>query len=389
MQCLITGKLRPVARLHPIINGVYGTQQNRGNIVSFNFAAAESYAKHKQQGANAPVSIEAAEGYAKALNWLLSKDSRQKIGFGDTTVVFWARQPHVLEHVMALWLADDATDDPSPRGDAVRSLYRSLWRGTQADDGDETPFYVLGLAPNAARISIRFWLETTVHAMSENIHRYFEEIAIVTRDDAPPPALRRLLAALAVQRKLENLPPKLEGAVVHGILLGTPYPRSLLGLAVLRAKAEQGVTPSRAALLKAYLIRNCKENYAMALDEQNVCPAYLLGRLFSVLERIQEQASPGLNTTIRERYYSAASSRPASIFPLLLRLKSHHAAKLKGEKPGLAVNLEKLTGQVIDGFKEDFPAWLSLEDQGRFALGYYHQRQTFFTKKESAEAQAA
>lgn len=382
MQCLITGRRGPVARLHPIINGVFGTQQNRGNIVSFNFGAAESHGR--QQGANAPVSTEAAEGYARALNRLLARDSKQKMGIGDTTVVFWARRPHALEDVMTLWLADEASDDPGARAEAVRSLYGSPWKGRPADYGEETPFYVLGLAPNAARISIRFWLETTIHAMSENIRRYFDEIALVARDDAPPPALRRLLSALAVQRKLENLPPKLEGAVVHSILQGTPYPRALLQLAVLRSRAEQGVMPSRAALLKAYLIRNCKENYAMSLDERDVSPAYLLGRLFSVLERIQEQASPGLNTTIRDRYYGAACSRPAGIFPLLLRLKNHHNAKLKGEKPGLAVNLEKLTGQIMNGLAKDLPACLSLEDQGRFALGYYHQRQSFFTKKESA-----
>jgi CRISPR-associated protein Csd1 len=334
---------------------VFGTQQNRGNIVSFNFDATESYGKHKQQGANAPVSVEAADAYAKALNWVLGKDSKQKIGLGDTTVVFWARRHYALEEIMDLWFADEVIDDPIARVDAVRSLYGSLWRGAYADYGAETPFYVLGLAPNAARISIRLWLESTIREFSENIRRYFDEIALVTRKDAPPPALRRLLSGLAVQRRLDNLPPKLEGAFVQSILRDTAYPRALLHLAVLRAKAEHGVTHSRAALLKAYLIRNCKEKYAMSLDERNVCPAYLLGRLFSVLERIEEHASPGLNTTIRERYYGAAASRPASIFPLLLRLNCHHAAKLKGEKPGLAINLEKLTGHIMNGFAADFP----------------------------------
>lgn len=380
-QCLITGEKQILARLHPPIKGVAGTQSTGGNIISFNLEAFASYGK--SQGDNAPVSTLAADAYTKALNWLLRKDSRQKLQLGDTTVVFWAQKHHPIENVMSLWFADTAKDDPSARKEAVQSLYGSPWKGAQADYSEATPFYILGLSPNAARISIRFWLETTVKEAAKNIERYFEEIELATREAEPPPALRRLLSSLCVLGKMENLPPLLEGAVMKSILQGTPYPRALLQLAILRAKAEQSVSPSRAAIFKAYLIRNCKENHTMSLDENNTNTAYLLGRLFAALEKTQEEGNPGINATICDRYYGAASSRPASTFPLLLRLKNHHISKLERENRGRAVNLERLFGEIMNGFGGSFPTLLSLEDQGRFALGYYQQRQAFFAKKES------
>ena len=118
----------------------------------------------------------------------------------------------------------------------------------------------------------------------------------------------------------------------------------------------------------------------MALDVTNTNPGYRLGRLFAVLEKIQEEASPGINATIRDRFYGSASGTPVAAFPHLMKLKNHHLAKL--ENRGRAVNLEKIVGEIMDGL-DDFPTHLSLQDQGRFAVGYYHQRQDFFKKNET------
>jgi len=258
-------------------------------------------------------------------------------------------------------------------------MRRKPARGSFEDDG--TRFYMLGLAPNAARIAVRFWMVKTVGELAVNIRKHFDDLRIAhAPHELETLSLFRLLVSTAALGKAENIPPNLGGEVMRSVIENLPYPQTLLGGAIRRIRAEQEVTYPRAAIIKAYINRQSgKEELKVSLDENNTNAAYRLGRLFAVLERAQERANPGINATIRDRYYGAASSTPMTVFSTLLKLKNHHIAKL--DNKGEAVNLEKLIGQIMDGVV-DFPAQLGLQDQGRFAIGYYHQRQAFFTKSE-------
>ncbi|MBS4096494.1 MAG: type I-C CRISPR-associated protein Cas8c/Csd1 [Sulfuricella sp.] len=381
--CLVSGESDELERLHPSIKGVWGAQSSGANIVSFNLDAFRSYAK--EQGANAPVGKRAAFAYTTALNHLLAKGSKQRIQVGDASTVFWAEKPgHSMETLFPRALGEAERDDPDIGTDAVKALLAAPHSGAEFFEDGDTRFYVLGLAPNAARIAVRFWETRSVAELAVNIRRHFDDLRI---DHAPHEAdtlsLFRLLVATATQGKAENIPPNLGGELLRSVIGGLPYPQTLLSGAIRRIRAEQEVTYPRAAIIKASLNRYSKmEELKMSLDENNLNPAYRLGRLFAVLERAQERASPNLNATIRDRYYGAASSTPVTVFPTLLKLKNHHVAKL--DNKGEAVNLEKLIGQIVDGI-DDFPAQLGLHDQGRFAIGYYHQRQAFFTKSDKNE----
>ena len=253
---------------------------------------------------------------------------------------------------------------------------------------DSTKFYVLGLAPNASRIAVRFWYAETVADVERNIRQHFEDIEIVRPPNQPKHlSLFRLLVSTALQGKADNIQTNLAGDFMKAILAGTPYPATLLSSAIRRIRAERGVTYPRASLIKAVLVRSSrfykttpKEGISMSLDTSNTNTGYRLGRLFAVLEKVQEEASPGINATLRDRFYGSASSVPVTVFPHLMKLKQHHIAKL--ESRGRAVNLEKVIGEIVDDIK-DFPGHLSLDEQGRFAVGYYHQRQDFFKKKDN------
>jgi CRISPR-associated protein Csd1 len=375
-RCLISGENEVIERLHPSIKGVWGAQTSGANIVSFNLDAFNSYGK--TQGFNAPIGQKTAFAYTSALNHLLRKGSRQRLQVGDASTVFWAEKEHPLEDdFLALFEAD--RDDPDRNINAVRALYRAPATGTGHISDDSTPFYVLGLAPNAARIAIRFWHHSKVGEIAGNIRQHFDDLRIVHGPRDPEfLSLSRLLESTALQAKRDNIPPNLAGDFMRAILSGTPYPWTLLTAAIRRIRAEQRLTYPRAALIKAVLVRNHRQNpqeVAVSLDLANTNIGYRLGRLFAVLERAQEAANPGINATIRERYYGAASATPVTAFPQLLKLKNHHIAKL--ENRGQAVNLEKLLGEIMDGI-DDFPPHLAMENQGRFAIGYYHQRQEFF-----------
>ncbi len=380
--CLVSGEVAEIERLHPAIKGVWGAQTCGANIVSFNLRSFESYGKEKKQGKNAPVGKGATFAYTTALNHLLRKDSKQRIQVGDASTVFWSEVPDELENSFSDIFTESPKDDPDRNTRAVESLYRSLHTGGFATDSDTTRFFVLGLAPNAARISIRFWQVGTVAELSGRIRQHFNALEIARPGyEKRYLSLFRLLVNTAALGKSENIPPNLAGDTMRAILSGSPYPATLLQAAVRRIRAEQEVNYPRAALIKACINRSSKkEELKVSLDENNTNTAYRLGRLFAVLERIQERASPNINTTIRDRYYGAASGSPVTVFSTLLKLKNHHIAKLnKGE----AVNQEKLIGAImnegIDGAL-GFPPTLSLPDQGRFAIGYYHQRLAFFTK---------
>jgi len=382
--CLITGHKDSPARLHTAIKGVWGAQSSGANIVSFNLDAFRSFGK--EQGYNAPVGRKVEFAYTTALNTLLAKGSRQRIQVGDASTVFWAEKKHELEDWFADIFGEPAKENSEQDNAAIKALFKAPETGAKPMLDDSTKFYVLGLSPNASRIAIRFWYASTVAEVEENIRQHFKDIAI----DRPPKqpeylSLFRLLISTALQGKSDNIQPNLAGDFMRAILAGIPYPDTLLSSAIRRIWAEQEVTYPRASLIKAVLVRkarykNEKEEIAMGLDAENTNTGYRLGRLFAVLEKIQEEASPGINATIRDRFYSSASSTPVTVFSHLLKLKNHHIAKL--ENKGRAVNFEKLVGEIVDDIK-DFPAHLSLDDQGRFAVGYYHQRQDFFKKRDN------
>jgi CRISPR-associated protein Csd1 len=383
-NCLVTGDSDvPLAPNESVIKGVWGGQPAGCNIVSFNAHSFESYGKRERNGENAPVSLRASFAYTTALNHLLS--SKQRMQVGDTSTVFWAEEAHDLESALPDLFGEPPKDDPSRGADALKALYAAVQSGKFMVGGAEARFHVLGLAPNAARIAIRFWETAPAIDLAQRIQQHFEDIHIVHAPHEPEHlSLFRLMTGIAVLSKADNIPPNLGGEVMRAILEGLPYPAPLLNLAVQRCRAEQKPTYARAAIIKAYLNRLNRRNktereYLPMLDPDNLNTAYRLGRLFAVLEKIQEEASPGLNATIRDRYYGAASSTPVSVFTTLLRLKNHHLGKLN---KGRAVQMEKLIGEIMQGIL-DFPRQLALPDQGRFSLGYYHQRQAFFTKSES------
>lgn len=383
--CAVTGVADVPERLHPAIKGVWGAQSSGANIVSFNLDAFDSYGK--SQGYNAPIGKRTAFSYTTALNHLLRRGSRQRLQVGDASTVFWSDKESVLEDDLTELLGEPGKDDPDAQTAKIRSLYRAVERGGYTPDDGKTEFYVLGLSPNAARISIRFWEVGTVAEISGRIVQHFEDVSITHGPKDPPyPSLFRLLVHTATQGKADNIPPNLAGDLMRAILTGGAYPHTLLQAAVRRNRAERQIDYYRAALIKAVLNRQqrhrqqIEKEITVSLDLSNNRPGYRLGRLFAVLEKIQEEAQPGINQTIRDKFYGAASASPLSVFSNLMKLKNHHLAKL--DHPGRARNFEKLIGEIVDGV-DAFPAQMPLPEQGLFAIGYYHQRQDFFKGKSA------
>lgn len=402
--CLITGDPDVVERLHPPIKGVWGAQTSGANIVSFNLSAFNSFAR--EQGANAPVGKRAAFAYTTALNHLLA--SRQRIQVGDASTVFWAAADSRMESLLVQFFDEPPQDNPDQGTNAVKELLEAPLAGTPAIYDDGTRFYVLGLAPNAARIAVRFWHVATVGELADHIRQHFEDLEIVRPlyVERPFLSLKALLSALAQPTRerphgdIDKLPPNLAGDFMKAILDGTSYPQTLLQAALRRIHSEQAkkdektgkhrdhVPYARAALIKAWLNRSTRnsgqnEEITVSLDENNINIGYRLGRLFAVLEKVQADANPGLNTTIRDSYFGSASSTPSAVFPTLMRRNQHHMTKLRKEKPGLYVTRDKLIQTIcndgIDG-QLGFTPILPLADQGRFVIGYYQQRQDLFTK---------
>ena len=342
---------------------------------------------YKEQGLNAPVSKIAEDAYTTALNVLLSKDSRNKFRIADTSVLFWSQKQTVFENQFSFFFNAPEKDDPDRNVNEVRALFESIHTGILNTDGD-TPFYVLGLAPNAARISIRFWKTGKVTDFASNIARHFIDLEIVRskKDEQDYFTLFSLLSNVSFEYKIDNAPPYLAGKIIESVLDGTKYPDTLQQQCIRRIRAEQNVNRIRAAILKACLNRKIEINninekqITMSLDLENNNQGYLCGRLFAVLEKIQEDAQPGINTTIKDRYYGAASSTPVTVFGRLLNLSNHHLEKLgKGSK----TYYEKMIQEIMSGVSsQGLPPHLSLDDQSRFAIGYYHQRQDLFTRKD-------
>ncbi|NLW46972.1 MAG: type I-C CRISPR-associated protein Cas8c/Csd1 [Firmicutes bacterium] len=386
--CLMTGKNAKIKVLHTSIKGVYGAQSAGANIVSFNLDAFKSYGK--VQGLNAPVGTEAEFSYTTALNTLLGKDSKQRLSIGDASTVFWSEKQTSFESDFSFFFKEPDKDNPDAGTERVKALFESVNSGAYRDDDSNTRFYILGLSPNAARIAIRFWHFGTISEYATRIRQYFEDFSIIKPPKEPKYySIWRILVNIATQDKSENIPPNLAGEFMRSILDGAPYPATLLQAALRRIRSDtvNRVKPVRAALIKAYLNRyyrfypnqNIKE-VKMELDVSQPSIGYQLGRLFATLEKIQEEANPGINATIRERFYGTACTTPVTVFTNLLRLKNHHLAKM--DNRGRVVNFERLLGEIM-GNLNDFPAHLDLHEQGRFAIGYYHQRQAFFTKSEN------
>lgn len=383
--CAVTGEMDAPGRLHPAIKGVWGAQSSGANVVSFNLDAFNSYGK--EQGLNAPIGERGAFAYTTALNHLLRRDSPQRLQVGDASTVFWAGDDSRLEDDFAALFGEPPKDDPDAHTVKVRALLEAVEKGGYTPRDSKIRFNVLGLAPNAARIAVRFWESGTVQQIGRRIAQHFRDLEIVHGPrDMPYPSLFRLLVHTAVQGKADNIPPNLGGELMRAVIGGGPYPYTLLQAAVARNRAERNVTYYRAAAIKAVLTRIKRRNKAkeidVALDLENRNVGYRLGRLFAVLERIQQLAQGDINATIRDKFYGAASASPLSVFGNLLKLKNHHLAKLNDKKR--VTWAEKLIGEILDEVT-DFPAQLALPDQGQFAIGYYQQRQDFFKGKEKDE----
>jgi len=382
--CLITGNNDEPAMLHTAIKGVYGAQSSGSNIISFNLPAFTSYGK--KQSFNAPVGKNAEFSYTTALNHLLAKGSRQRLQVGDTSTVFWADKSHDFENVFSELFGDPPKGEPEQDYKQLIAVFRSPETAITPLLDPTTRFFVLGLAPNAARIAIRFWYADTVMAVVNNIWQHFDDLEMVKGPkEWRSITLRSLLRSTALQGKDDNVQPNLAGDTMKAVLAGTPYPQTLLSATLRRCRSEREITYPRASLIKAVLVRETRyynkmtKEVGMSLDMTNRNIGYRLGRLFATLEKIQEEASPGINATIRDRFYGSASATPVAAFPHLMKLKNHHIGKL--ENKGRAVNFERIIGEIMDGLN-DFSTHLSLADQGRFAVGYYHQRQEFFASSK-------
>lgn len=383
-QCLVTGKSDTIEPVHPSIKGVVGAQSSGAAIVSFNAPAFCSYGK--EQSLNAPVGKYAVFAYTAALNYLLAdRDNVQRIG--DTTVVCWAEGADPVYRKYSGALLFGNAPPPGLTSDALRAAVKRLAGGLPCKDlnlDPNRPFYILGLSPNAARLSVRFFYRDTLGWIMQNVNAHYTRMEI-TGNSFPVTPLWAMLRETVNLHTTDKSPcPILVGAVARAIFSGTPYPVSLLEATMLRIRAEREITPGRAAILKAFYLKNpnpqCPEEVLhVSLNEKSTNIPYTLGRLFSVYEAVQERANPGINATIRDKYFNSASSTPATIFPILDNLCQKHLRKLD---TGLRIYYDRQITKLKSILGETNPLRLTLPEQGSFNLGYYHQKQFIYTKKE-------
>ncbi|TXN40545.1 type I-C CRISPR-associated protein Cas8c/Csd1 [Methylobacterium sp. WL30] len=397
--CLVTGLPANAARLHPSIKGVAGAQSSGAALVSFNLDAFTSYGK--VQGANAPVGEAVAFRYGAALNRMLDRGSRNRLArpIGDATVVFWADTSEAVGEAQAAaaedWFgqmfapapADDQEAaklrdalDAVAAGRAVAEIVPSVVAGTR--------FHVLGLAPNAARLSVRYWLDDTFESFAQRLARHHANLRLepLPRGWGGAPSIARLLVrTTALQEKYENVPPLLAGEVARAVLGGGRYPRTWLAAAITRLRAgDDPATGWHAAAIRACLVRDQTGDIPVSLAKDDPHAAYQLGRLFAALETAQRLALGPVNASIRDRYFGAASATPAGVFPLLLRGAQNHMGKLRKErKDGW---IEREIAEIVERLPPALPRSLKLEAQGRFAIGYYHQRQAQFAGRPTLQA---
>lgn len=410
-QCLITGKNQPIARLHePKIKRVAGAQSSGSPIVSFD-KSSDSFASYGHDGAqafNAPVSKDATFRYATALNSLLDGPMSYKHRFtlGDATVVFWTKDSTNTEDIFARFASGNISMPASRevQDEAVRQklelFLRALRNGRGAypdldEKADQTLFYLLGLTGQAkGRIGVRFFYRDMLSRLLDNLRRHYEDMKIVRqfgrgtrRPDPEFPSLWQILDETCPRRNgkpdRKHIPPILEGPLLRAVITGTLYPTGLFSAVMRRIHADREVNYIRACIIAGYLRRNIKKEVSMSLDKERKEPAYRLGRLFAVLEKVQGEALGKIGATIRDRFYSSASATPGVVFPRLLRTYQHHLSKLP---EGLKINRERLVQEILDPV-EDLPSHLGLVEQGLFALGYYHQAKDLWTAKDKKENQ--
>lgn len=388
-QCLVTGeKSSFIPEVHSQIKGVKGAQGTGAALISFNSSSLESHGKGKSNY-NAPISEKAAFAYTTALNYLLLPENKRKLVIGDTTVVFWTDTPSPAETLFDYLFGDNA-----PEGDdRTRSLEGAIRKIVQGDmphelGNTDTPVYFLALSPNAARLSVRFWFAEPLGAMVKNLRAHFAAIALTRSFDhqAEFPRLYWMVRELAPQGKTQNISPLLTGQLMQSILYQRPYPQTLLTATLARIRADKNITYLRGCMLKAFLTRNSNQEISMSLDGSIVDVGYLLGRLFAAIERIQENAAPGINTTVREKFFSVASATPARAFPVILRNAQYGLGKIRKENAGRGIFFDKLIQDIVSKIEaaSGFPASMNMEKQAMFVLGYYQQRQALFSKKEVA-----
>lgn len=412
-QCLVSGETAPIARLHPSVKGVRDTNSTGATLVGFNAPAYESY--HREQGMNSPVSEKAAFAYTTALNYLLSAaNENRKFLVGDTTVVYWAESPQ-KEYANAFmnlfepeWVEVETQGGRDLNAEKRMQEVGEKIRRVQAVDIKRlmegldlnTKFFILGLAPNKARISVRFFYQDLFGKTIYRVMQHYQDMQIVKEYDEQPTYLsvRQILDETASKNASEpKVMPLMGGAVFRAILNNTPYPAALYNAVITRIRADQDnkekrikkINYQRAAIIKAYLTRKYRrqaqhpfqEVFCMSLNEKSTIPAYVLGRLFAVLEKVQQEAVPNANATIKDRYFTSACATPASVFPVLLRLSQHHISKAEY---GYASDrrIEAILN-LLEIDKNPIPAHLSLDEQGLFVLGYYHQRAAFYVPGNS------
>lgn len=384
--CLVTGEKAEISRIHKTIKGVPGAQSSGAALVSFNAPAFESYGK--EQSYNAPVGKYAEFAYTTALNYLLNQRN-YTFQLGDSMIVFWAESAE--EEYQAAFF--DTVEAKADNQEEIRGIFENLKKGRAVSIGNvtlnpEQRFYILSLAPNAARLAVRFFYQDSFGNILKNLSAHYERMSIVkpSWEKREYLGVRDMLSETVNQNSKDKSPvPNMAALVLQSILSGARYPAGIYTDVLIRIRAEQGkVTWGRAAIIKAYLTRNgnWKEggNY-MGLNEGSRETAYVLGRLFSVLELIQMDTNPGIKATIRDRYFNSACATPASIFPVLIKLKNSHMKKLERDKGSAKIYYEKLLTGLMEKLDE-YPRQLSLEEQGKFMLGYYHQMQKKYEKKE-------
>lgn len=387
MVCLVTGKRGPVENIHPSIKNVQGAQSSGAALVSFNAPAFCSYGK--EQNYNAPTSKYAAFAYTTALNHLLA-DREHVYRMGDTTVVCWAKCGGDVYQNLIGW-AFFGQESAYTLADLQRALKNLCsGRAVELDEARLDPdmdFFILGLAPNAARLSVRFFLHNTFGNFLKNAQAHQQRLEIIrpAYDKFDTIPLWKLLDETVNQSSRDKTPsPNMAGEVLRSVLSDAPYPATLLNGVTLRIRAEHTVTRGRAAILKAYYLKAPnkdvpKEVLTVSLNPDSSNIPYNLGRLFSVLEGIQSSANPGINATIKDKYFNSASATPAIVFPVLLNLAQKHLKKLDS---GLRTYYDKQLAKLLSKLGEVYPARLNLPQQGSFQLGYYHQTQARFEKKE-------
>ena len=394
--CLVTGKPGAVARLHPSIKGVWGAQSSGAALVSFNLDAFTSYGH--EQGDNAPVSEGAAFAYTTALNRFLERDSGHRVQIGDASTVFWADATDMAEESEALFSffidpSEDRAEDEKYATSRIREKLDLIRKGVPLETVEPAlakgvRFYVLGLAPNAARLSVRFFFEDDFGELTRNYQKFVADMCVEPPPREPYPPLWRYLRETAVLGKGENVTPNLAGEWMRSILSGTPYPLSLMSSVLTRIRADGEVNALRAGILKALLIRNFKMEAPVALDPENRNRGYLLGRLFALYEEIQRTALGGkVNATIKDKFYGSASATPRKVFAVLDSGSANHLSKVRKTSPGREFNLQRQLRTIMDlmepsdeAAKDPFPVSLNAQEQAWFGLGYHHQRSEFFKK---------